>query len=203
MEFTRSSPSCGSGSTSVFFEDLQQREQVNRLTSFIDGSQVYGSEADLATSLRNLTNALGRLREGITYDYGKPLLPFNDGHPIDCRRDPRESDIGCFLAGDVRANEQVGLLGLHTLWFREHNRVVTELRRINPHWDGDRLYQEGRLIVGASMQQITFTQWLPTVLGPQMLTQLGLDHEECVYKEKADTGILNEFAAAAFRWVQS
>ena len=28
MEFTRSSPSCGSGSTSVFFEDLQQREQV-------------------------------------------------------------------------------------------------------------------------------------------------------------------------------
>ena len=24
-------------------------------------------------------------REGITYDHGKPLLPFNDAHPIDCR----------------------------------------------------------------------------------------------------------------------
>ena len=110
IEFTRSSPTCGSGKTSVFFESLQQREQINRLTAFIDGSQVYGSEADLATSLRNLTNDLGRLREGITYDYGKPLLPFNDGHPIDCRRDPRDSDIGCFLAGDVRANEQVGII---------------------------------------------------------------------------------------------
>ena len=36
-------------------------------------------------SLRNLTNEFGRLREGLTYDYGKPLLPFNEGHPIDCR----------------------------------------------------------------------------------------------------------------------
>ena len=47
MEFTRSSPTCGSGSTSVFFEDLQQREQVNRLTSFIDASQVMTSFIDL------------------------------------------------------------------------------------------------------------------------------------------------------------
>ena len=87
IEFTRSSPTCGSGKTSVFFQSLLQREQINRLTSFIDGSQagltkilkcsienfeifliqVYGSDTDLATSLRNLTNDLGRLREGITY----------------------------------------------------------------------------------------------------------------------------------------
>ena len=197
IEFTRSSPTCGSGKTSVFFESLQQREQINRLTAFIDGSQVYGSEADLATSLRNLTNDLGRLREGITYDYGKPLLPFNDGHPIDCRRDPRDSDIGCFLAGDVRANEQVGLLGLHTLWFREHNRVVTELRRINPHWDGDRLYQEGRLIVGASMQHITFTQWLPAILGPAGMERLG-DYRG--YRPDVDPSVSNVFATAAMRF---
>ena len=29
---------------------------------------------------------------------------------------------------------------------REHNRVVEELRIVNPHWDGDRLYQEGRKV---------------------------------------------------------
>ena len=43
---------------------------------------------------------------------------------MDCRRDPRDSDLGCFLAGDVRANEQLGLLAMHTLWFREHNRWI-------------------------------------------------------------------------------
>jgi hypothetical protein len=43
-------------------------------------------------------------------DYGNPLLPFNDRHDIDCRRDPRESGLGCFLAGDVRANEQVHII---------------------------------------------------------------------------------------------
>ena len=40
MEFTRSSAGCGSGATSVFFSSLLQREQVNRLTSFLDASQV-------------------------------------------------------------------------------------------------------------------------------------------------------------------
>ena len=67
----------------------------------------------------------------------------------DYRRDPRESNIGCFLAGDVRANEQLGLLALHTVWLREHNRVAAVLRRLNPHWDGDRLFHEARKVVGA------------------------------------------------------
>ena len=147
IEFTRSSAACGSGATAVFFERLQQREQVNQLTAFIDASQVYGSSRDLANALRNLTNDFGRLREGLTYDYGPlPLLPFNDAHPVDCRRDPRESSIGCFLAGDIRANEQLGLLAMHVVWFREHNRIAEALRDINPHWDGDRLYQGTTLI---------------------------------------------------------
>lgn len=39
---------------------------------------------------------------------GKPLMPFaTPNTPMDCKRDRTISDIGCFLAGDVRANEQV------------------------------------------------------------------------------------------------
>jgi uncharacterized CHY-type Zn-finger protein len=40
MEFTRSAAVCGSGVTSVLFDNIQQREQINQLTSFIDASQV-------------------------------------------------------------------------------------------------------------------------------------------------------------------
>jgi len=40
MDFIRSSSICGTDTTSVFFDKLQPREQINQLTAFIDGSQV-------------------------------------------------------------------------------------------------------------------------------------------------------------------
>ena len=60
---------------------------------------------------------------------------------------------------------QVALTSMHTLWFREHNRVAEKLRGFNPEWDGDRIYEESRKIVGAVMQHITYTHWLPTIVG--------------------------------------
>lgn len=41
MDFIRSSSICGTDTTSVFFDKLQPREQINQLTAFIDGSQVW------------------------------------------------------------------------------------------------------------------------------------------------------------------
>ena len=46
---------------------------------------------------------------------------------------------------------------MHTIWFREHNRIAKRLRTLNPSWDGDRLYEESRKIVGAELQHITYT----------------------------------------------
>lgn len=65
IDFVRSSAVCGSGMTSVFFESVQPREQINQLTSFIDASQVYGFSEELAKELRELDNDIGRLREGM------------------------------------------------------------------------------------------------------------------------------------------
>ncbi|KAJ9586071.1 hypothetical protein L9F63_020268, partial [Diploptera punctata] len=197
IDFFRSSAICGSGQTSVFFDAVMPREQINQLTSYIDASQVYGYSKEVARDLRDFRNSHGLLREGIKLPNKKPLLPLADSQPNDCRRDPLESDIGCFLAGDIRSNEQLGLLAMHTIWFREHNRIATELRHLNPHWDGDTLYYEARKILGAQVQHITYTHWLPLILGPDGIKMLG---EYKGYDPKINPSISNVFATAALRF---
>ena len=111
--------------------------------------------------------------------------------------DPNNAHIPCFQAGDHRANEQLGLISMHTIWFREHNRIATELLTLNPHWDGDIIYHETRKIVGAMMQHITYQHWLPKIFGPVGMRLLGSYQG---YDPNVDASIANEFAAAAFRF---
>ncbi|XP_064881722.1 peroxidasin isoform X2 [Oncorhynchus nerka] len=197
MFFVRSSPVCGSGMTSLLMNSVFPREQINQLTSYIDASNVYGSSRHESEEVRDLASQRGLLRQGIVQRSGKPLLPFATGPPTECMRDENESPIPCFLAGDHRANEQLGLTSMHTVWFREHNRVATELLRLNPHWDGDTIYHEARKIVGAQMQHITYNHWLPKVLGDAGMKLMG-DYRG--YNPNVNAGILNAFATAAFRF---
>uniref|UniRef100_A0A8C9ZPM8 Peroxidasin n=1 Tax=Sander lucioperca TaxID=283035 RepID=A0A8C9ZPM8_SANLU len=191
MFFVRSSPVCGSGMTSLLMNSVYPREQINQLTSYIDASNVYGSSRHESEEIRDLASQRGLLRQGIIQRTGKPLLPFATGPPTECMKDENESPIPCFLAGDHRANEQLGLTSMHTVWFREHNRIATELLRLNPHWDGDTIYHEARKIVGAQMQHITYSHWLPKVTSMGPYTG---------YNPNINTGILNAFATAAFRF---
>jgi len=136
------------------------RRQTNEITSWIDAGNVYGSDAVRARALRTL-DGTGKLKtsEG-------NLLPFNtDGLP----NAPSAFIPTFFLAGDVRANEQLGLTALHTLFMREHNRVVEQLRIDNPDLSGDELYEAGRRGVGAELQVITTREFLPLLLGRQAL----------------------------------
>ncbi|OPJ84914.1 peroxidasin [Patagioenas fasciata monilis] len=198
MFFVRSSPVCGSGMTSLLMNSVYAREQINHLTSYIDASNVYGSTEQESRELRDLSNRNGLLKQGqVVAGSGKHLLPFAVGPPTECMRDENESPVPCFLAGDHRANEQLGLTAMHTLWFREHNRIATELSALNPHWDGELLYHEARKIVGAQMQHITYAQWLPKVLGEAGMKMLG---EYKGYNPNVNAGILNVFATAAFRF---
>ncbi|XP_018570500.1 peroxidasin, partial [Anoplophora glabripennis] len=197
IDFIRSSSICGSGMTSVFFDTIQPREQINQLTSFIDASQVYGFSEELAKDLRDLNTDGGRLREGVVFPGRKPLLPYAGNQGIDCRRNLTESTVNCFVAGDIRVNEQVGLIAMHTLWMREHNRVARELNHLNPHWDSDTLYHEARKIVGSAVQHITYKHWLPYVLGEKGMERLGRYEG---YNPALNPSISNVFATAALRF---
>lgn len=204
IDFIRSSSTCGSGMTSVFFGALKPREQINQLTTFIDASQVYGYTQQFSRDLRNISvdgEDSGLLREGIRFTNQKSMLPFaspTDG--IDCRRNLDESSINCFTAGDVRVNEQSGLLSMHVVWMREHNRIATFFNEINPHWTGEQVYQETRKIVGAMMQHFTFKHWLPHIIGDDGMAQLGAYEG---YKPDVNPSISNEFATAALRFGHS
>jgi peroxidase len=101
-------------------------------------------------------------------------------------------------------NEHPNLAVTHTIFLREHNRLAAELARLNPGWDDERLYQEARRILAAQMQHITFNEWLPVIIGRVKMQELGLlplqQGSSQDYDKNLNPSVLNEFAAAAFRF---
>lgn len=160
------------------------RQQINLLTAYIDASNVYGSEDHRARELRTL-DGTGRLKTS-----AGNLLPFNVNGFDNA---PTAHDPSFFLAGDIRANEQVGLTAMHTLFVREHNRQADRIAREHPELGGEEVYQHARAIVAGQMQRITYEEFLPKLLGPDALPPYR------GYREDVDAGISNLFATAAYR----
>ncbi|XP_032435336.1 eosinophil peroxidase-like isoform X3 [Xiphophorus hellerii] len=205
MPFSRSAPACGSGNTGYIFGSSTVRQQMNTLTAFIDVGQVYGSDDSKARNLRNLTTDQGLLRVNNNYtDNGRDLLPFTTMGANMCatrRRmtnDNSAEEVLCFFAGDDRSNENIGLASLHTLMVREHNRLVRALAQLNPKWDGERLYQEARKIMGGYMQVITYRDYLLPIVGPEAISKKLSTYPG--YNETIDPSIANVFATAAYRF---
>jgi hypothetical protein len=159
------------------------RQQLNEITAFIDASNVYGSDGPRATALRALTG--GRLKTG-----EGDLLPLNlDGLP-----NAGGPFSTLFVAGDVRANENVVLTSLHTLFLREHNRLVRLVALLAPQATDDEIYHLARKIITAEIQLITYNEFLPALLGPAAPSLL-----EGQYDPSVNPSISNEFSTAAYR----
>ena len=167
------------------------RQQVNAITAFIDGSQVYGSDDARAAALREFIG--GRLRTS-----AGGLLPVNTGGLPNANDAHRVADDTLFLAGDVRANENPELLALHTLFVREHNRLAAEAAARNPSWNDERLFQHARRIVIAELQKITYDEFLPALLGGPRPGADGIPPYGG-YRTTVNPGIATEFSTAAFR----
>uniref|UniRef100_A0A672KIW3 Eosinophil peroxidase-like n=1 Tax=Sinocyclocheilus grahami TaxID=75366 RepID=A0A672KIW3_SINGR len=177
MPFFRSAPSCT--------VSLGHREQLNAITAFVDANMVYGSSDGLAATLRNLSSPLG-------------LLAVNDIRNPFCFHNHFKYLCHFHNPCDSRANEHLGMIALHTLFLREHNRLAEELHKLNPHWSPDTLYQEARKILGAVHQILTWDHYLPRVLGRS--ANLALMPPYKGYDPAADPSISNIFSTAAFRF---
>ncbi|XP_050398369.1 eosinophil peroxidase [Patella vulgata] len=169
------------------FNRWNPREQQNLLTSFVDGSNVYGSDQDTQDRLRGVD---GRMK---TSDNN--LLP--RGRDEDCIR--RNAPF-CFDAGDERVHVFPGLTALHTAFVRYHNYIVDDLKQHNTRWDGERLFQETRKIISALLQRITYTEFLPEVLSDDTLDHYNLKEGNYEYSINVNPSIAGAFATAAFRF---
>lgn len=196
MKFTRSSSTFSS-----FDCKLGYREQLNLLTSYIDASQVYGTEDFKAKNLREMKGGLLKFSEGVN---NKPYLPHkNDGacHDVNVTNQ-------CFGAGDSRVNNNLGLAGMHTLFLREHNRIADQLANLNPHWSDERLFNEARRLTIAIYQHIVFTEYLPALIGNNFIRAFELEPKKeneyfTGYNKNVNPSVANEFSSAAFRFGHS
>jgi len=231
---------------------------ANEITSFVDGSQVYGSSEAEARGLRvgasewhtDSSGApcpaarccrCGELRVSNTRltdaDFGLgPMMPYS--HP-DCQhiRDTFNAasapePLPCmYHAGDERANEQMGLTALHTLFVRYHNHHARRLRRQMegalatagewvPRFGGpaarivagvggssdaekdESIFQEARRYCIHTLQRITFKDFLPALTGRP------LEHPAAAgpytgHRPFTHPGMALEFAASGFRFGHS
>ncbi|XP_022239815.1 chorion peroxidase-like [Limulus polyphemus] len=182
---------------------LGPRVHINLLTQSLDANFLYGSTEKLAKELRLGKGGLMRVWDYFENFGLKPLLPPLSTYPEkDCTARPRH--LFCFNAGDERVNEQIHLTVLHTLYVRDHNRIATELSRLNPHWDDERIYHETRHIMAASVQHITYTEFLPMILGEETAARYDLTPHTHGYWNGYDSnvhmGMSSGFQSAAFRF---
>jgi peroxidase len=190
IPFARSAAAEGTGVSSP-------REQINIVSGYIDASNVYGDDAARLEWLR-----LGPLDGRLSNNSASLWLPNgflprangrgNANAAPEMARDSRLLLTGGFekamVAGDRRANENIALTATHTLFAREHNRIVRSL----PFWlPPDLKFEIARRVVGAEMQYITYEEFLPA-LGVRLAPYRG-------YNEAVNGGLSNEFAVVGYR----
>lgn len=189
MPLNRSQPAEGTGVDTP-------RQHVNRTSSYIDAAAVYSP----------LESRLEWLREG-PFDgdlsnNGAELMLVDGYLP---RWDSRGADtpppggtefaahtIGsperAMVAGDLRSNQSLTLTGLHTLFAREHNRIVGQLP---DHLSEEVKFEVARRVVIAELQYVTYEEFLPT-LGVDLPRYTG-------YDPRVQADVSNEFSAVGMR----
>jgi hypothetical protein len=140
--------------------------RTNVVTSWWDGSQIYGSGETDSELPSGEVVACGQLRsrsEATSEDGKGAYLDMPEGYlPVD-------ATTGVERSGLVNRTWHLGLSFLHTLFAREHNAIVDMLRTRYPAMGEEDLFQKARLINAAVMAKIHTVEWTPAVLPNRIL----------------------------------
>ncbi|GBM07928.1 Chorion peroxidase [Araneus ventricosus] len=129
---------------------------------------------------------------------GEDMLPTNKSLPC------ASKDAPCFASGDKRSNQNALLTLIHGVMLREHNRLADRLSSLNPGWSDEILFREARRLLCAQLQHITYTEFLPLLLGNKVMSSYGLSPKlsgySFDYKADLNAAVINSFATAANRF---
>jgi hypothetical protein len=188
IDFSRTPAAPGTGVSTP-------RQEINTVPSFIDAFAVYGDSEKRLEWLRSGPFDGNLADNGATLMLPGGYLPHADvrgnvaaAPQMDLMGPLAGHRANAIEAGDVRANENIALTATHTLFAREHNRIVSLLPT---SLSAPERFEIARRVVGAEEQYITYTQFLPA-LGVHLTPYRG-------YKPNTNPTITNEFATVGYR----
>src|SRR2546423_7133077 len=188
IPFTRTKAAPGTGVTNP-------RQQITTVSSYLDAWPVSGGTNDRLEWLRQ-----GPVDGNLADNSAKLMLPGGYLPRRDSRGDPAHAPLRATdgrllgqpdraaVAGEVRANENIGLTATHTLFAREHNRIVGLLPS---SLTDEQKFQIARRIVIAEQQYVTFNEFLPA-MGVALPMYTG-------YQPSVRTSLSDEFATVGYR----
>ena len=103
--------------------------------------------------------------------------------------------LGYYISGDHRANENVGLTAVHTIFHREHNYQAERIKEANPTWTDEQVFQAAKVIVEAEYQRVVFEEFSTAMTGENPDGAHGFSG----YDPDVNPGISEEFASAVYR----
>ncbi|CAG0891147.1 unnamed protein product [Darwinula stevensoni] len=172
------------------------REQMNAMTSWIDGSFVYSTSEAWANAMRSFVNGtlMTSNETHLLPPKNEKRVPlFNPPSPHMLKQMHPER---LFLLGDARTNQNAAILTMGILFFRWHNVLAHRIQQQNPTWTDEEIFQRARRLVIASLQSIIANEFLPAFLGDNLRPYEG-------YKPDIHPGVTHAFQAAAFRFGHS
>nr|XP_013802237.1 PREDICTED: dual oxidase 2-like [Apteryx mantelli mantelli] len=164
------------------------REQTNEVTSWLDGSSIYGPSHSWSDALRSFSG--GKLASGPDKRFPRET---NGRVPMWKALDPstgKGGPQGIYDLGSAWGNENPFLQAENIVWFRYHNHWATALAQAHPTWTDEDLFQHARKRVIATFQSIVLYEWLPALLEIAVPEYKG-------YQQHLDPSLSPEFMAAA------